>query len=538
MGEIIISDYFSIKDKEGGERVAQASSILYVNDFLDRVTPLFLDKEALVDKSRRMTYREIQREVHQLADALLKAGLKPQDRVGVCLPNWHETVLLYFAVTKIGATIVPFNPKYRLNEVQFIIKNSDLKMLFTNEELIKNVGIDLITRDIPKVVTVRFAREGLATFEQFLSSGEVNRSVDQYPLSPEEDLFCVLYTSGTTGVPKGVMLTHSNITQSTINIARFLRCTPEDVFLIAAPIYHIFGMLVNLFAAIYSQAKMVLLDTFTPQDALALIEKERVTVHNGVPTMYIMELNHPDLEKYDLSSLRVGMAGGAPCSPETVKAIKEKLKMQFSIGYGISEAGSLTNTPLDSEDEEVYKTLGKPLEGVEIKIVDDERREVAVNVVGEIAVRSHGVMKGYLNNPEQTRQVLDEEGWFYTGDLGKIDERGYLHFVGRKKEMIIRGGFNVYPLEVEECLLKHPSVLNAAVFGIPDEVKGEQVCAAIKLKNGASLNEEEIKGYLKQYIAPYKVPGVVLFVDELPLTPSGKIQKTKLKEQVLAQLKG
>lgn len=521
---------------EGGETVPHNRPITFVNDFLDQISPSMLDKEALYDKTRRMTYREIQKEVHQLADALLKAGIKPHDRVGICLPNWHETVLLYFAVTRIGATIVPFNPRYRQNEVQFIINNSDLKMLFTSAELISSVGLELITSGIPQVVTVRFEQDGMPTFEEFLSSGEAGKMIAQHPVSPEDDLFCVLYTSGTTGVPKGVMLTNSNVTKSSINIARFLRCTPEDVFLIAAPIYHIFGMLVNLFASIYSQAKLVLLDRFTPETALQLIEQERVTVHNGVPTMYIMELNHPDLEKYDLSSLRIGMSGGAPCSPETFKAIKEKLKMQFSIGYGISEAGSLTNTPLDEEDEEVYNTLGKPLEGVEVKIVDDQRREVGPDVVGEIAVRSHGVMKGYLNNPEQTRQVLDEEGWFYTGDLGKIDAKGYLHFVGRKKEMIIRGGFNIYPLEVEECLLKHPAVVNAAVFGIPDPVKGEQVCAAIKLKDGATLTEEDVKHYLKQYIAPYKVPGVVVFVDELPLTPSGKIQKTKLQEQFMAQL--
>lgn len=517
--------------------MSHRNRVTLVNDFLDNVASSKLDKEALYDRTRRITYRQLQAEVNQLADALLKAGIKPQDRVGICLPNWHETVLLYFAVTKIGATIVPFNPRYRLNEVQFILKNSDLKMLFTHEELIKNVGMDRITQETQSVICVRFEIEGFPTFERFLSSGEAGRSLSPYPLSPDDDLFCVLYTSGTTGVPKGVMLTHSNVINSSINITEFLRCTSDDVFLVAAPIYHIFGMLVNLFPAIHSQAKMVLMDRFTPQDALALIEQEKVTVHNGVPTMYIMELNHPDLEKYDLSSLRIGMSGGAPCSPETFKAIKEKLKMEFSIGYGISEAGSLTNTPLGVDDEEVYKTLGQPLKGVEVKIVDDQRREVALGVVGEIAVRSHGVMKGYLNNPEQTRQVLDDEGWFYTGDLGKMDARGYLHFVGRKKEMIIRGGFNIYPLEVEECLLKHPAVVYAAVFGIPDQVKGEQVCAAIKLKDGASISEEEVREYLKQYIAPYKVPSIIVFVDELPLTPSGKIQKTKLQKQMFSHIR-
>jgi fatty-acyl-CoA synthase/long-chain acyl-CoA synthetase len=337
-------------------------------------------------------------------------------------------------------------------------------------------------------------------------------------------------------VPKGVMLTHTNIVRSTVNMTEFMQGTSSDVFLIAAPIYHIFGMLVNLFCAILSEAKFVLMDVYKPDEALALIEQEKVTVHHGVATMYILELNHPDLEKYDLSSLRIGITGGAPCSPETAMAVIEKMNMEFCIGYGISEANSLTNTPVGNRDPEVFKTLGTPLKGVEIKIVDDQRNELPADTVGEIAIRSHGVMKGYLNNPEETRKVLDDEGWFYTGDLGKLDTKGYLHFVGRKKEMILRGGFNVYPIEVEGCLLKNPHVVNAAVFGIPDPVHGEQVCAAVKLKEDSSVTEDELKAYLKTYLAPYKVPSKYIFVDDFPMTPSGKIQKTKLQEQVIAEM--
>lgn len=515
--------------------MAQAEHVRTVFDLLEKVSPAQLDREAVYDRKRRLTYRQLQEEVNQLADALLKAGIKPNDRVGVCLPNWHETVLLFFAASKIGATLVPFNPKYRLTEVEFIINNSDLSILFTNEELVNNVGWDLITRHVPQVVTVRFEREGHLDMQRFLATGTKGIVVEPAQVDPDEDLFCVLYTSGTTGVPKGVMLSHTNIVRSTINMTEFMQGRSSDVFLIAAPIYHIFGMLVNLFAAILSEAKFVLMDAFKPGEALALIEQEKVTVHHGVATMYILELNHPDFDKYDLSSLRIGITGGAPCSPETAMAVIEKMGMDFCIGYGISEANSLTNTPVGNRDPEVFKTLGTPLKGVEIRIVDDERNPLPANEVGEIAVRSHGVMKGYLNNPEETRKVLDEEGWFYTGDLGKLDDNGNLHFVGRKKEMIIRGGFNVYPIEVENCLLKHPSVVNAAVFGIPDPVHGEQVCAAIKLKEGSNINEEDLKTYLKQYLTPYKVPAKYFFVEDFPMTPSGKIQKQKLQEQFSAQ---
>lgn len=509
---------------------------LNVYQLLKKSSQEMPDKEAIYDRIRRLTYLELLQESDRIAAALVTMGIHKGDRVGVCLPNWHETVAIYFAVAKIGAILVPFNPKYRLHEVQHIVRDSGIKIIFISDEFDQYIGCDLITPLVRIIVSVRFEKEGIIPFESLIQKGEghVSLIVD---IDPVRDVYCVLYTSGTTGFPKGAMLTHRGVVWSGISVGEGIKSSSEDVYLIPAPLFHIFGMGVNLFAAISTQSKMVLMDVYKPKEALELIQQEKITVHHAVPTMYILELNHPDFALYDLSSLRIGVVGGASCPAETIKAIREKMGMNICNSYGMTEIGSLTSTGYQDTEKNIVETIGKALPGAEVKIVNNRRETVPFGEVGEIACRSFGVMKGYYNNPEQTSSVLDHDGWFYTGDLGIMDQDGYIQFVGRQKEMIIRGGYNVYPGEIEEILYRHPKVLQAAVIGLPDSVLGEIACAVIKLKEDEVSSNEEITSYVKQHLAEFKVPNQVVFSENLPLTASGKIQKAKLKEELLKMIK-
>jgi len=502
---------------------------LSLSQLLEKAARENPDKEALYDGQRRLTYRELDREAARLAHALAARGVQKGDRVAVTLPNWHETVVIYFALSKIGAIAVPFNPMYRQHEVQHILGNSGARMLFVCEDFERNMGAAAIPKSVEEVFAVRFRKDGLAAYEDLIAQGDPD-ALAPVSVDPAEDVFCVLYTSGTTSAPKGAMLTHRNIVSAGVTVGEVMHCHGEDVFLIAAPIFHVFGMCPNLISAVAAQAKMVLMDKYHPRKALEWIQAEKVTVHNAVPTMYIKEVNEPDVTKFDLSSLRVGMTGGAACPAETLKAVKEIMKMRVSTGYGLTEAPSLMNTLYDDEDRHILETVGKALPGTEIRIVNEKRETLPPGEVGEIACKGPTVMKGYYKDPEQTAKALDEDGWFYTGDLGTMDENGYIRFVGRIKEVIIRGGYNIYPREIEELLYRHPKVLEAAVIGVPDQVLGEKVCAVIRLKEGMASSKEEILSYLEPLLARYKLPEMVEFVDAFPMTGSGKIQKHRLKD--------
>lgn len=508
--------------------------LLNVYQLLEASSQKRPDKEAVYDRTRRLTYAELLQETDRIAAALDAKGIKQGDRVGVSLPNWHETVAIYFAVSKIGAILVPFNTKYRLHEAQHIIKDSGIKLLFVSAEFDEQVGVESVAPLVQGVVSVRFDKEGIISLESLIEQAG-NHVPALVEIDPVRDVFCVLYTSGTTGFPKGAMLTHRGMVWSGRTIGESIHSSPEDVYLIPAPLFHIFGMGINLFAAISMQSKIVLMDVYKAKEALELIQQEKITVHHAVPTMYILELNHPDFASYDLSSLRTGVVGGAPCPAETIRAIKEKMRMNICNSFGMSEIGSLTITAYQDTEKNIHETIGKAIPGAEAKIVNDSREPVPFGEVGEIACRSFGVMKGYYNNPEQTSQVIDQDGWFYTGDLGVMQPDGYIRFVGRKKEMIIRGGYNIYPGEIEEILYQHPKVLQAAVIGLPDPVMGEIACAVIKLKADEQSSNEEMLAYVKQHLADYKVPKQVVFTESLPATASGKIQKLKLKEAILKQ---
>jgi fatty-acyl-CoA synthase len=300
------------------------------------------------------------------------------------------------------------------------------------------------------------------------------------------------------------------------------------------PIFHVMGLMFTL-RVVSSKARMVLMEQFKPEMALQLIELEKVTVHPGVPTMFILELNHPNFHKYDLSSLRTGEMGGAPAPVEIIHRIREEMGCNILVGYGMTETSpTLTLTGFNDDNQLRSETVGRALPGVELKIVDDLQQDLGINTVGELACRSFGLMKGYYKDPEKTYQAIDKDGWYYTGDLATIDENGYVRIVGRKKDMVIRGGYNIYPREVEEHYYKHPSVVDVAIVGLPDSVLGEITCACILLKDNVTVSEEEMIEFVKGKVADYKVPDRVIFVNTFPMTPSGKIRKVELQQQIQA----
>ncbi len=505
-----------------------------VYGLLEHAAKSFGENEALYDLKRRVSYLEIKNDVDQFSASLSRHGIKMEDRIAVSLPNWYETVVIFFAAAKIGAVLVPINPKYKAHEVNHILRNSEPKLIIVSEEFEKNIGLNEALFFVPEVITVRFNWQGLLSYRDLMN--EVPSEIAEADIDVINDLFCILYTSGTTGVPKGVMITHRGVVQSANTIGQELHCSENDVLIIPSPLFHIFGMAVNLFCAVFVGARMVLLEKFHPQEILKLIEEERVTILHGVPTMFIKLLEVNDFDSYDLSSLRTGIVGASPIPATKVKEIRERMGINLCQSFGITETATVTLTSYDDVETKITETLGKSIPGVTLKIVDDNRGSLPHGEKGEIVIKSFGTMKGYYNLPEQTAAVLDHEGWYYTGDLGILDDQGYLIFIGRKKELIIRGGYNIYPQEIEGILAKHPKVVESAVVGLPDEILGEVVCAVVQLKSGNDSTEDEIKSYLKENLAHFKVPGKVMFTDQFPVTASGKIQKLKLLDQVGAEI--
>ncbi|MEB3103701.1 class I adenylate-forming enzyme family protein [Ferviditalea candida] len=512
-----------------------------ITSLLNQALALDPEKEVIYDGTRRINYRELHEESDWIASAMSRLGIGKGDRIGVSLPNWHEFIVLYFAISKLGAILVPFNTRYREDEVEYILSNSGAKIVFFPQDADnlnhadKFIQISRRLDTLQHLITVRFQLDGMESYEDLLKKGKTAPppAVD---IDPKEDLFAILYTSGTTGRPKGVMLTHKNqVYQAIMGVERML-CTPEEVFLMPTPLFHVMGLTLS-FRTVAIGARMVLMDKYKPEIALSLIESEKVTYHPGVPTMFILELNHPSFGSYDLSSLRTGEMAAAPCPEEIVRRIRSDMGCNVMVGYGLTETSpTLTQTNFADDDAMRAETVGKAWPGVEIKIADEQRREVATGEVGELACRSIGLMKGYYQMPDKTAEAVDDEGWFYTGDLATKDEKGYIRIVGRKKEMVIRGGYNIYPREVEEIFYTHPKVLEIAVVGLPDTVLGQISCAVIRLKPGETATTEEMRAFIKERIADYKVPDKFVFREQFPVTPSGKIKKVELQHELENEL--
>lgn len=512
---------------------------------LERDAKLYPHKEAIVFEEQRIIFAELIKNVEHCAAGLLRHGIQKGDRIAVILPNWPEFVVAYFAAARLGAVIVPLSTRYRHNEVEYMLRNCGAKALIVCAEFISFDYIAMInevrpnTPDLQHVIVVGQASggPGLISWETLLGDGVNHPIPAPANLDPAQDLFTILYTSGTMGVPKGVMLTHQNIVQNALALSESLECTPDDVLLAAVPFSHVFGLSAVIAFAATSGMTMVLMDIYKPEAALELVQNERVTVKHGVPTMFILELNNPNFNRYDLSSLRTGIIAAAPAPVEIVRRIREDMGCNIAIAYGLTETSpSITVTRFSDSDEIRAVTVGRAMEGVEIKVVDENGEALPTGEVGELLTRSQYVMRGYYNMPEATAAAINFDGWFATGDLATIDADGYVRIVGRKKEMINRGGLKIYPREVEELYYTHPKIQEVAVIGLPDPVLGEKSCVNILLKNGETATDTEMREYVRGKLADYKIPDFVRFVDAFPMTNSGKIRKVELREEILRTL--
>src|SRR5699024_7000030 len=489
---------------------------LPISILLDHATINNSDKEVIFDGYRRLNYRTLHQEANALASGLTYIGVKKGDRVVVCLPNWHEYIVIFFAVAKLGAVLVPINPKYSEEKITYFLKDSKAKVIFfTNSilNIVQKVKIGSIGMDVDSLdhlITVRFEMENMINYKKLLEEGSIN-PVPEVDIFPEKDVFGILYTSGTTGPPKGVMLTHKNLVYQAIMGAETTYCTSDDVFLMPAPLYHVMGVTMTL-RTIASCARIVLMETYTPETALSLIDQEKITFHPGIPAMFIQELNHPSFKSYDLSSLRTSEMASAPCPEEIIRRIREEMGCNIMVGYGMTETSpTLTLTDFSDDDTVRSETVGKAWPGVELKVTDEKRCEVAVGEIGELDCRGVGLMKGYYKMPEKTDESIDEDGWFYTGDLVTIDEKGYVRFVARKNELIVRDGYYIFPSKMEDIYYTHPKVIEIAIVGLPDADLGNMICAAIRLKSGEQTTEEEMKAFIKGKVANHEVPDKIVF---------------------------
>jgi long-chain acyl-CoA synthetase len=465
-----------------------------------------------------ISYAELDVATARVAGLLRDRGIGAGDRVGVMLPNVPQFAFVYYGVLRAGATVVPMNVLLKEREVSFYLTDSQAKLVFAWHACAEpaqsgaaEAGSECLVVD--------------DSFDELLAGGDPEPAVAE---RAGDDTAVILYTSGTTGKPKGAELTHANLARNAEVSDGLFGAGPEDVILGALPLFHAFGQTCGLNTALLSGAALALVPRFDPEEVLATIERRGVTVFEGVPTMYAALLHHPDRERFDVSTLRVCVSGGAALAVEILHAFESALGCVILEGYGLSETSPVAcfNHP---DRERKPGSIGTPVEGVEMRLVDADRRPVAEGDVGEVAIRGHNIMRGYFNRPEATAEAIDSEGWFYSGDIGRVDEDGCFYIVDRKKELIIRGGYNVYPREIEEVFHEHPAVREVAVVGIPHAELGEEVGAAVALTPGADADAAEIKEFVKARVAAYKYPRHVWLVDELPKGPTGKILKREIK---------
>jgi long-chain acyl-CoA synthetase len=452
--------------------------------------------------------------------AMLKAkGFEPGDRIGIMLPNVPYFAIAYYGVLRAGMTVVPMNVLLKGREVSFYLEDPEARLVFAWHDFVEAAQQGAESSGA-EVVSIKPGE-----FEQTL--GEHDPAHDLVDRD-ESDTAVILYTSGTTGKPKGAELTHANLHKNVEVAAETLAgLTPDDILLGALPLFHSFGQTCGLNCSTYIGSTMSLIPRFDPAKALEIIQRDKVTVFQGVPTMFGAMLNHEGRDEYDVSSLRLCMSGGSAMPGEVQRGFEEAFGCIVLEGYGLSETSPVASFNHPDKERKVG-SIGTPIEGVEMRAVDEDGKVVDQGEVGEIAIKGHNVMKGYWSREDATREVM-KDGWFLTGDMGKVDEDGYFFIVDRKKELIIRGGYNVYPREVEEVLYEHPSIQEAAVIAVPDDSMGEEVGAAIVLKKGEDVSEDDVKGYVKGQVANYKYPRKIWFVDELPKGPTGKILKKEIE---------
>jgi len=535
-----------------------------IGSAFDRTVAQHGDREALVviHQQVRWTWSQLAERVQALAAGLLALGLEPGDRVGIWAPNCSEWALTQFATAKAGLILVNINPAYRRAELEYALNKVECKALILAPALKTSDYLAIVNDLAPELATaqpgalhaatlphlrhvVRLGTEpsaGMRNFDELLTLGgdtERERIRALAQTLQFDDPINIQFTSGTTGFPKGATLTHQNILNNGYFVAEAIRLTEQDRLCIPVPLYHCFGMVMGNLGCMTHGATMVYpADAFDPLSVLQTVQAERCTGLYGVPTMFIAELDHPRFAEFDLSSLRTGIMAGSPCPIEVMKRVQSQMNMtEVTIAYGMTETSpvstqSSTTDPLERR----VSTVGRVQPHIEVKIVDAEGRIVPRGITGELCTRGYSVMRGYWNDPEKTAEAVDAAGWMHTGDLATMDDEGYVNIVGRLKDMVIRGGENIYPREIEEFLYRHPKVQDVQVVGVPDVKYGEELCAWIKLRDGESVSADEIRDFCKGQIAHYKVPRHIKFVSEYPMTITGKIQKYLMRQQTIEEL--
>ncbi|MHC1627157.1 MAG: AMP-binding protein [Methanoculleaceae archaeon] len=536
-----------------------------MGDRLQQTADEYPDSEALVSVHQkiRWTYGEFNSRVNDLAKALMAIGVEKGDRVGIWALNCAEWVLIQFATARIGAIMVNINPAYRTFEFEYALKQAEISTLILQGRFKTSDYVGMFYEVCPEAMDARPGRirsekfpflrnviflgdvsyHGMYTWPELMEKAERISDVEVYERSESldfDDPINIQYTSGTTGYPKGVVLTHHGLVNNGFFIGEGMRFGPEDRLCIPVPFYHCFGMvLANLACVTHGSAMIIPSPTFDAGAVLRTVQRERCTALHGVPTMFIAELNHPDFRKFNLSSLRTGIMAGSPCPIEIMKRVNREMHMdEIVIVYGQTETSpGLTMTTTSDPLERRVSTVGRPFPHCEIKIVDPNTGKIVPRgETGEICARGFMVMKCYYNNPSATHQTIDSNGWIHTGDLGIMDEGDYLKIVGRLKEMVIRGGENIYPREIEEFLHHHPKIEDAYVIGVPDEKYGEELMAWIRPVEGETLTAEEVKEFCRGRIAHFKIPRYIKFVEEFPTTISGKIKKFEMREISIREL--
>ena len=519
----------------------------------DRAAERWGSLEALVVRHQqvRWTYAELRERIDAVAAGLIALGLKPGDRIGIWSPNNSEWVLTQFATAKAGIILVNINPAYRLLELEHALERSGCAALITATQFKGSDYLSMIRRLIeerrlPRLRTVIHLcdqpQDGMMTFSELARLGgkaERSRLAELADTLQFDDPINIQFTSGTTGLPKGATLTHHNILNNGFFSGEAMALRPGDRLCIPVPLYHCFGMVLSNLAAITHGVTMVFpSEAFAPLPVLEAVEAERCTALHGVPTMFIAEMEHPEFPRFNLSSLRTGIMAGAPCPIEVMRrAISQMNLREITIAYGMTETSPVSfQTAITDPLERRVSTVGRIHPHQEVKIVDAGGHIVPRGTPGELLTRGYSVMLGYWDDPEQTAKAIDAAGWMHTGDLATIDEEGYCNIVGRLKDLVIRGGENIYPREIEEFLFRHPKIEAAQVFGVPDRKFGEELCAWIKLRAGETVTEADIRTFCDGQISRYKIPRHIRFVDDFPMTVTGKVQKFAMRERMIKEL--
>ncbi len=540
---------------------------LTIGDAFDQTVLAFGDKEAVVSvhQNIRYTYLELQEKVNQCAKALLAIDIKKGDRVGIWSPNCVEWLITQIATAKIGCILVNINPAYRLHELEYALNQSGCKAIVLADRFKTSDYTAMIHALVPELKTsgadavacaklpflkraislAAVRREGLLMWEEFMRMGQTiadtSLSTRQAQLG-FDDPINIQYTSGTTGYPKGATLSHHNILNNGYLVTKMQNFSSEDRLIIPVPLYHCFGMVMGNLGCIAHGATMIYAsEGFDALAVLEAVEAERATALYGVPTMFYAELNHPDFAKYDMSSLRTGVMAGSLCPPELMKRVNKEMHMsEVEIAYGMTETSPVsTQTRHDAPFDKRVNTVGSIMPHTEIKIVDPETGQIVpIGSRGELCTRGYCVMLGYWKDAEKTAQAIDQARWMHSGDLAMMDSEGYISIVGRIKDMIIRGGENVYPKEIEQFLCQHSAVDQAQVVGVPDEKYGEEICAWIKLLDGEEIHADEVKRYCEERISHFKIPKYIKFVDQFPMTVTGKIRKVEMRKISTQEIQG